>query len=209
VTEPTTAITDCLLAACTAFWALMLFRRAEGDRRVPLLLWAAAFAATAAGALAGAAWHGLRPLLGVTAALIVWKATLLSIGLASFALGSAVAFDWLPRAARIATIALLGAQFCWYAAVIAKSDDFSAVVADYSIVMIGVLIAALVRVRERAARWIIGGILVSFAAAAVEMSSLRIGSLTHDDVYHLIEIGGLFMLYRGAVTPAAARAGRP
>jgi hypothetical protein len=215
VSEPTTAVTDYLLGAMTAFWALQLFRRAEarrstvdggdlverrpsGRRSAMQLLWSAAFAATAIGALAGGAWHGVRERLAGPMPFILWKTTLISIGAGSFCLGAGIAVGWIrSRGVRIAAIAILGAQLAWYLTAIARSDDFRTVVADYGSVMIAILLAALVRFRDPAARWIIGGIGVSFAAAAVQASRLRLGTLDHNGLYHLIQIGGLYLLFRG------------
>jgi hypothetical protein len=186
VTEATTSITDCILAVCAAFWALQLFRR---DRP----WFALAFAVTAVGALAGAAWHG-----GFHS-FVIWKTTLVSIGIASFALGTAAATAWLSRPARIATMVLLAIQFVWYISIISRSDDFSAVVNDYGLVMIAILIGCAIRFRDSASPWLAAGIVVSFVAAGVQASSLRLGPLDHNGIYHLIEIGGLWLLYRGGV----------
>lgn len=184
MSEPLTAITDYLLAVCTAFWAVMLLRR---DRR----LFALAFGATAIGALAGGTWHG-----GLHS-VVLWKTTLITIGIAAFALGAAVASAWMRPAARNATLALLLIQLAWYLVAISRSDDFQLVIADYASVMIAILIGSIIKWRDPAARWLIGGIVVSFGAAAVQSSSLHAGPLNHNDVYHLIEISGLYLLYRG------------
>jgi hypothetical protein len=39
---------------------------------------------------------------------------------------------------------------------------------------------------------------VSFGAAAVQQSSVQIGPLNHNDVYHLIQLFGNWLFYQGA-----------
>lgn len=55
--------------------------------------------------------------------------------------------------------------------------------------------------RARSALRVIAGVVVSAAAAAVEAVRPRVlaGSLGPDAVYHLVEIAGLFLFYRGAL----------
>lgn len=56
------------------------------------------------------------------------------------------------------------------------------------------------RRRVASAPWIAAGILLSLAAAAVEALGLSPGGpVSHDDVYHSIEIGALVLLYRGGL----------
>ena len=77
-----------------------------------------------------------------------------------------------------------------------------------SMVLIGVSVAfvaaavhgAHVRRIDRTVHWLVAGIVVSFAGLAVQQSDLRIGILNHNDIYHLIQIAGLFLLFRCAGT---------
>ena len=72
--EPVTALTDYVLGGVAAWLSVLLFRNPQTSRR----LWALAFAALAAAAFLGGTWHGF-----VQSALL-WKATTLSAGVASF-----------------------------------------------------------------------------------------------------------------------------
>jgi hypothetical protein len=66
---------------------------------------------------------------------------------------------------------------------------------------------ARLRWQARSAPWIAAGILTSVAAAAIETAGVSPGGpFTHDDLYHLVQIGGVLLLYRGALrleTPVA------
>jgi len=67
------------------------------------------------------------------------------------------------------------------------------------------------RVSRSRARWLLGGLFVSLAGVAVQQSELAPHpDFNHNDVYHCIQIVGLYLLYRGAsggVRDAAS--GRP
>ncbi|MFA5516389.1 MAG: hypothetical protein WDA20_08890, partial [Desulfuromonadales bacterium] len=52
--------------------------------------------------------------------------------------------------------------------------------------------------RRPAAGWIAGGILVSFVAAGVQATRLAPHPFfNHNDLYHIIQIGAFYLLYRG------------
>lgn len=189
MSEPITALTDFVLAAVTAFWALLVFR--SSDQRASRLF-AAALAATALATLTGGLYHTFRGEL-------LWKATALSVGLVSFFLGSSVALAFLAAGvARIARIILL-AQFGVYAIAALFIDDFWLVIADYGSVMLAILVVCAIRRSNGAARWIAASILISFAASALQMSSIRVGSFNHNDVYHVVDVVALYCFYRGGM----------
>ncbi len=49
-------------------------------------------------------------------------------------------------------------------------------------------------------RWTAAGVAVSFAAAAVQQSGLALHRhFNHNDLYHVIQMGGLYLLYRGGL----------
>jgi len=85
----------------------------------------------------------------------------------------------------------------------ASHDDYDGVVIDTVVAMGAILVLQLVswaRRRAASAPWIAGGILLSLAAAGVEALGVSPGKpFSHDDLYHLIEIAALFLLYRGGL----------
>ena len=190
MSEPITALTDFVLAAITAFWAIRVFR--ASDRRASRLF-AIALAATALSTLLGGLYHTMP-------GQAIWKATALSVGLVSFFLGLSVAIAFLsPRATRIVRVVLL-VQLCVYAIAVMLSDDFWIVIADYGSVMLAILIVC-----ARRARWIVAAILISFVASAFQVSSVRIGPLNHNDIYHVIDVVALYCFYRGGMELSRAR----
>jgi hypothetical protein len=189
VSEPITALTDFVLAAIAAFWAVLVFR--SSDRRAPRLF-AVALAAIAGSTFTGGLYHTVPGRW-------LWTATALLAGLVSFFLGSSVAVAFLSAAsARTARVILL-VQLCVYAIAALFIDDFLLVIADYGSVMLAILVLCAIRWSEAAARWIAAAIVISFAASAVQMTSIRVGPLNHNDVYHVVDVVALYCFYRGGM----------
>ena len=205
VSEPMTVLTDYLLGGVTAWLGVLLFRSSasQNSRR----WWAAAFAALALGAFLGGTWHGFAQ------SSLLWKATLLSVGAASFAMvvGSAIAAA-AGAARKVILIAAL-AKLVVYSAWMLKRDEFIFVVIDTGIAF--AVVAAL-----HVWRWnglLLGGVAVSVAAALVQASGLALHAhFNHNDLYHVIQIAAMALLYRGArrlsdatpPTPAPPAAGQ-
>lgn len=195
MSEPVTALTNFGLALLTAIWSALVFR-ASAERAGRL--YATALAATAVSTLVGGLYH-------MSPGRAVWRSTALSVGLIGFFLGWSVAVAFLsPRITRLAGAILL-VQLGVYAIAVFFSDDFRLVIADYGSLMIAVLIVCLTRWSNAAARWITAAILISFGASALQMSSIRIGPLNHNDIYHLVELVALYCFYRGGMVLSTAR----
>jgi hypothetical protein len=183
--EPMTVVTDYLLGGIAAWLALLLFRSAPISRR----LWAVAFAALSAAAFLGGTWHGFLQ------SNLLWKATTLSAGVASFGMvaGSSYAVFSGQLRAFILTAAL--AKLVVYSAWMLSHDAFLYVVIDTGIAFI--VVAAL-----HLWKWngpILAGVAVSIAGAMVQASGFTLHEhFNHNDLYHVIQIAALVLLYRGA-----------
>jgi len=187
MTEPLTAATDVVLAAAGATFAVRIVR-ATADRAARLV--AGSLAAASFGALAGAAYHMAR-------SSVMWKVSAIPVGVASYLFGLAIALAYFSaRGRRVAQTVLL-VQLLVYAICVALSDDFGIVIADYASVLVAILLVCLLHWSDPAALWIAAGVAISFVAAGAQISSLRIGPLNHNDIYHVIELGGLYCWYRG------------
>lgn len=205
ISEPMTLITDYILAGVTAWLAALLFRNSQSQRSRKS--WALAFAALAVGAFLGGTWHGLfqHPFL--------WKATLLAVGVASFAMVAGSAIAAVPGIARRLILAFAAAKFCVYFIWMLRRDEFIFVVIDTGIAF--AVVAAL-----HLWKWnglLLGGVAVSVAAALVQASGFAPHPhFNHNDLYHVIQIAAMALLYRGArrlndatdPTPAPPAAGR-
>lgn len=180
-----TVLTDYALGGVAAWLSLLLFRSAPTSRR----LWALAFAALAAAAFLGGTWHGFLQ------SSLLWKATTLSAGVASFGMvaGSSYAVFSGQLRAFILTAAL--AKLVVYSAWMLGHDAFIYVVVDTGIAFI--VVAALHLWKWNAP--ILAGVAVSIAAALVQASGLKLHEhFNHNDLYHVIQIAAVVLLYRGA-----------
>lgn len=185
ISEPTTLATDYLLAGVTAWLAWKLFRSAQLSR----FWWAIAFAALALGAFLGGTWHGFLQ------SGLLWKAALLSIGVASGAMLAGSAFATLSGAPRRLALGFAAAKLALYSAWILGRDEFIFVVIDSGVAFAVVAALHLWRFNP----WIVAGIGLSVAAALVQASGLAPHPrFNHNDLYHVIQIGAMFLLYRGA-----------
>jgi len=178
--EPTTVLTDYALAAISGFLSCRLIRFSR--------FWALAFFAVALAALLGGTWHGFwqNDLL--------WKATTLAAGVASFGMvaGSARAVTTGRVQAGLAAFAVV--KLAAYAAWMLYHDDFIWVVVDTAAALL--IVAALYLWRFNG--WIIAGVAVSVLAGLAQASGLRLHAhFNHNDLYHVIQIGAMLLFYGG------------
>jgi Family of unknown function (DUF6962) len=135
--------------------------------------WALAFVFTACGSFFGGTFHGFG---GET----WWKLTVYSIGAASLFL--------LMPFLRVAAIAM----FVIYAAWMTVHDSFIYVIVDYGLTLL--LLAIIMIIRPSAmSRWVLASVGVSVVAAIVQQAPIPF----HNDVYHVIQLIALWLLYRG------------
>lgn len=201
ISEPMTMATDYLLGVFTLVLGLRLWRE-RGSRR-GTGLWGMAFFASAVAALSGGTYHGFVRLLEPAAAAGLWKTTLYAVGVASFSLLAAAAFQALAGAARNVLLVAAGSKFLLYALWMAGHDEFRYVIYDYAPALLIVLLLQgwlWLRRRTGGSLWICAGILVSFAAAAVQAARLAPHPhFNHNDLYHVIQMGAFYLLYRGGM----------
>ena len=178
--EPVTTLTDYALAAVSAWLGFKLIRITR--------FWAIAFLALAVAALLGGTWHGFWR------GDLLWKATTLSVGLASFGMvvGSALlALTGTPRRLLIGFAAL---KLLLYTVWMLGHDAFIWVVADTvsALVIVGLLHL------WRFNAWMLAGVAVSFLAGAAQASGLALHPhFNHNDLYHVVQTGAMFLFYRG------------
>ena len=180
-----TVLTDYLLGGVAAWLGWKLLRNSQVSRR----WWGAAFVALALGAFLGGTWHGFFQDYWL------WKATVLAIGAASFAMLAGSAYAVLSGMPRTLLLAVAAAKLLVYCIWMASRDDFILVVIDT-----GIAFAALAALHLwRLNGWILAGVAVSVAAALVQASGLALHEhFNHNDLYHVIQAAAMVLLYRGA-----------
>lgn len=208
ITEPATLVTDYLLAAFTAWLAWKL--RAGGR---PQRLWAAGLLATSVAGLAGGTVHGFSRVLSPALIAGLWLLTLEMLVVAALMVALAV-LSTLPlargtrRNAAILAVAAYGAWAAW----IPWRPVFGAAVAAYGASLL--VLSAVEAWRWQASRlaasgWLIAGVAVSVLAAAIQqLGWAPHRHFNHNDLYHVVQAGAVWLLYQGARRlPDAKQAG--
>ena len=198
ISEPATLLTDYVLGALAGFLA---WRMVSLKANIATRYWALALAAIAGASFAGGTYHGFAPAMSPSAAASLWKTTTLAMGLASFCLtASAIgaAFHGSTRRLLLSAAAIKLTIYAWW---MLRHDAFLYVICDYGSALLFVLIlVAANRLHGEAGHRasIGGGILVSAVAAVMQQSGIRMHRhFNHNDLMHVIQMGGVWLLYRG------------
>lgn len=201
ITEPVTMLTDYVLALVTFYFAILLFHVVRRQIQISVWLWTAAFIATAVAAVVGGTSHGFALYLGNVAKVAIWKVTVYSIGFASFFMLSGTIIASVPRLLHRWFLAAAVLKLLAYALWMTTHNEFRYVIYDYVPAMFGVILLqgyTFLCQNEKSAGWIITGVLVSLAAAGIQQSGFTLHKhFNHNDLYHVIQMGAMFLLYKG------------
>ncbi len=196
IQEPMTLLTDYLLAG----WVIWLGWRLWGGG-LPARLWAGAFWAIALAAVAGGTVHGFQAALGESASLALWRITVYAVGLGGFLLVAGALRGILPGGIGRWLLGLAGVKLALYLAWMSFHEDFLFVILNYApdlLAVLGLALWAWWRRREPGALPVIGGILVSMAASAIQALGLAPHPhFNHNDLYHVVQMGAFYLLYLG------------
>jgi Family of unknown function (DUF6962) len=199
-TETLIAATDYLLGASALGGAIGLFRRPPSGGNPARRLWAAGFTAIGAAAFLGGAWHARAAHLAPASADALWKWTLLAAGVGGFFFVAGAAFASLAHRPAVWTTAAAVAKLAAFALWAVGTDTFAPVVLDSALTLAALVLLqsyAFLRRRTSSAPWALGGCAVSALGAGVEALRPEFPlPLGPDAVYHLIQIVGLYLLYR-------------
>ena len=200
MSEPTTVLTDYLLAAVALGLAWRLCRSSPRPS-CPARLWAASFAALGVAALVGGTWHGLPagawPLLRRS----LWSITYVAIGLADLLILAGATRAALTRWPTTAVVILLTARFLTYAGLVVERREFRYIAIEFGVTVFVLFVFALdlARRREPAAVFVLGGTLLSFGGGLVLWLGLSPhAQFNNNDVFHLIQTGGIWLFFQGA-----------
>ncbi len=195
--------TDYALVALCGFFAWRLWRVGREAAQASVCSWAAGFACFGLASLAGGTFHGFSALFSEAVLQELWKLTAYAIGLASFFLLTGTLSACLLPSVRRFALLIPYVQLIVYAFWMATHDDFRYVIYDYAFTNLGILALqfhAGIANRTMSAPWLVGGVLVSFLAAAAQVSGVSLHQhFNHNDLYHVIQMGGMYLFYRGAL----------
>ena len=147
--------------------------------------------------------HNYHTILNEAILQSLWKGTTYAVGLASFFLLTGTLNACITAPARRLVMPIPYVQLIVFALWMATHDDFHVVIYNYTLTNLAILTLqcyAVVIHRAVSAPWLAGGVLVSFVAAAVQVSGVTIHQhFNHNDLYHMIQMGGMYLFYRGAL----------
>ena len=200
--EPMTLLTDYALGALCVTLAIRMRGKGLPQSRSS---WSQALLACAIAAFAGGTYHGFLPWMDASLAAVLWRLTLLAIGWAAYAAVVATCRAHLADRQRV-VIWIARLQVGIYALAAIASGEFIVAIIDYSLAFVFVLAVHCWAWRDRgdrAALTVVFGVLVSFLAAGIQAAELAPHqAFNHNDLYHVVQMAGTALLYRGALTSA-------
>jgi hypothetical protein len=201
LSEPTTLVTNWVLAAAALAFASRLGRTAEGEERRAQRLWAAGFRVGAVAALAGGIVHGFAPSLSPLGHAVLWKIALAGSGVAGSAILAGTVLATLGGPWRAAFLAGAAGQLAAYLALVSASDDVRNAVWNGAVTIVGVLALALVASVHDARRlgWIVLALGLSAAGLGAQRAGVAAALLNHNDVCHLLQTAALWPFYQAGL----------
>jgi len=199
VSEPTTLLSDAVLATLAVALGARLARHGTRTPQRATRLWAAAFLTGAAAALAGSVVHGFAGSLPAPLHAVLWKVVLGGCGLACSLLLAGSALAALQGTARRVAIGLIGTQLVLHLLLVARSDDIRIAAANGVVTIVALLALGLLESRRHASR--LAWLALALALSAVGLAAQRLqarppGPFNHNDVCHALQSVALWPFYR-------------
>jgi hypothetical protein len=189
--QPDVTLTDyAVTAECAVL--VWLLRERDGAQRgwLALFLVAAGVAAAAAGTV-----HGFLPDPASPAHAVLWRATMLALGtgaLAAWALGARLLLS--PSGARRVTTVAALALSAYAVLVLFVSQTFWIAIAFYLPAAAFLLVAfALRRIAAGVA-----GMVLTFAAAGIQVARIGLPGLDPDALYHVVQAVGVWLIFKAS-----------
>lgn len=190
-------LTDYLLAGVAGGLGFLLL--AKRENHYSRSFWAIAFLALAAAALLGGTWHGFpAPELSRLTLFQLWTLTLFFAGVASCGMLAGSAYAAAAGGLRLALLAFAAVKLVGFTLWIQVNRGFIVVILDSGIALLIVAFLHALDRRNAASRWILAGVGVSLAGAAMQALGLAPHPhFNHNDLYHVIQIAAMLAFYRG------------
>jgi hypothetical protein len=209
VYEPTTTATDYLITVFAVVFGVRLLRGAFDGRHHSRWLWSLGFLFIGVGAFLGGTSHGFVEHLGDEGQRLIWKATVYSVGFSMiFAVAGTIEGSISQTFVRNTLHGINATAFAIYAAWMVSHSAFIYVISYYVPAMTTVALIqlwAFWQGRVASAPWIVGGVIVTLLGAVIQQSGFSLHRhFNHNDLYHIVEIAGLWLFYRGVALLAPA-----
>ena len=199
-----TIITDYAIAVACGWFAARLFFSEHNRQQSSRQAWGIGYFFMGLGLLLSGTNHGFATYLSSGAMNLIWQWAYYFAGL-SMALfvagtitGSVPAPGWRKVLQSVNAIG-----FLTYATWVTIGDDsfiWVIIVTVVSFSAVALIQAwAFVTQKSKSAKWLIAGVLISFLAAAVQQSGIDLHLyFNHNDLYHVVQMVGLYLLFLGA-----------
>jgi len=203
ITEPMTTATDYMITVAAFWFAAQLLVPQTNRAQLSRCSWGVAFVFLGLGAFFGGTNHGFATHLDQSWLNLLWIGALYSVGLAMFfVLVGTISGSVANRTLRLffyAYSVVVCSAYAWW---LINHDDFVYAVVNnlFTFIIICVIqVSALVRHQAESAKWILSGVAVSVLSAAIQRSGYDLHvHFNHNDLYHIVQIAGLYLFYRGA-----------
>jgi hypothetical protein len=202
ISEPTTLLTDYLLAAVALFLGSRLAAASSRTGSWAQALWAVAFALGAAAAFAGGTVHGFRASLDGFGRALLWQSALLGSALAGTLLLAGVAVHALRGALLRWALGLLAAKAVAEFAVISGAGLTRDAVWAGAVTIVLLLAFTLLRARKDPAPlgWLLLGLALAGAGLAVQAARPTLHAyFNHNDACHVLLTAALWPIYRAGL----------
>ena len=198
--EPTTAITDYILFILGVFFGWSTFAIQDSQFHQ---LWGTAFFSGGISGLLGGTSHGFGPRLEGIYQTIIWRATLIFVATTGLLLAMSSALIFVTGKGENALYITAGVLLIIYYNRIRTHDSFRSAVTFYlplmGISLVG-FIVAFFNYGMTGGLSISIGLAVSLAASWVQMMKISLHeNFNHNDLFHVIQMLGMFLMYRGGL----------
>lgn len=212
--EPVTTLTDYAMALEAGFLGVALLQENKRNFQRSRFFWGIAFGWVTIAAAAGGTSHGFAPILTLSVLNQLWLVMGYAIGCASFSMLLGTVFSTVSGWLRWGGLLAVGGKSALYFFQMGQYQEFVPIAIEY---LSGLLIVLLLQLgqfvkqfvnqrrvdrrrvdQRRSAFWICSGIGVSLVAGGIQGARLSIAPfLNHNDLYHLVQMVALYLLYRG------------
>lgn len=201
ISEPMTVFTDLLITGFAFWFACCLFKSAKKKGDLSLKAWAVGFLAIGLGAFLGAFSHGLAQIVSEKTIGYAWGLTLINIGVVSACVLLATALRYLTGFLKNVVMIFVFLKFLVYLVAIQRSQEFVIAIADYFPVLLVALVLSIhtfIKKKLSSEKFIAIGLLTSILGALVQQSGFQLHMhFNHNDLYHVIQIVGLYFIFKG------------
>ena len=196
--EPTTAITDFVIffMGCYYSWVMMNIPSSMFHK-----IWAISFITLSLGALLGGISHGFGPMLSKVAKMIIWRLTLLFIGLTALVLLFSVLMIITDGEINIRILPFFVILFGYYNYKVYKNDSFLIAVKFYLpfiVISLACFLYVFIYKGYVGALFISVGLLVSIFASLIQSSKIVLHRhFNHNDLFHIVQMIGMYLMFEG------------